>query len=139
VAKRTVIRQLPDGSTEVKSTGCLGGAIAWLVGISLLIYALVSPAQDYPWWEAMLTYLGMAVITGLAIWGYVRHQRKVKAQTPGGATLKQANPTTPPMPPAASPKGVALSTELTRLAALHRNGALSDAEFQTAKNRLLDH
>jgi len=137
VAKRTIIKQLPDGSTEVKTQGCLGNAVAILFGFALLIYALVSPAQDYPWWGAALTYMGMAAITGFVIWGYARHQRRIKAQAPFGATPQQANPTVPAKPPVVPPRGVALSTELTRLAVLHRNGTLTDAEFQAAKNRLL--
>jgi hypothetical protein len=139
MAKRTIIKQLPDGSTEVKTQGCLGSAVAIFFGFALLIYALVSPAQDYPWWGATLTYLGMAAITVFVIWGYARHQRKVKAQTPSVAP-KPVIPSVPPSSPAPVARGTvapSLSVELMRLTALHRNGALSDAEFQTAKNRLL--
>ena len=76
MAKRTVIRRLPDGSTEIKTTGCLGNALGWLVGIALLIYAVVGPAENYPWWEAMLTYLGEAALLALVIWLYLRHKRQ---------------------------------------------------------------
>ena len=75
--RRTIIKTLPDGSTEVKtsSSSCLGTLIAWVVGISLLIWAIVSPLE-YPWWEALLTYLALAGFIALVIWAYVRQKRK---------------------------------------------------------------
>jgi hypothetical protein len=53
--------------------------IAWIVGISLLIYAIVSPLE-YPWWGALLTYLGLAGFTALVIWLYVRQKKTTQGK-----------------------------------------------------------
>ena len=60
------------------------------------------------------------------------------APAPGPAPVAAAasGPATPPEP---APAGPAFVAELERLARLHESGALSDAEFETAKARLLEH
>jgi hypothetical protein len=82
MAKRTVTKTLPDGTTVSKTSGCFGSTIAVLFAISLLIWAVVGPAEEYSPAEASLVYFGMALVIGLIIWAVVRYQRKVKAQQP---------------------------------------------------------
>lgn len=49
--KRTVIRRLPDGSTEVTevSQGCVTATLAWIFWIWLGAFVLVAPAEMGLW------------------------------------------------------------------------------------------
>jgi len=59
------------------------------------------------------------------------------AVPPPAAAAVPPPPVAPPPPPVAGAQTVDLVTALGRLAQLRDSGALSEAEFQTAKTRLL--
>ena len=99
MAKRTVTKTLPDGTTVSKTSGsgCFGTTIAVFFALSLIIWAIVGPAQEYSPGEAALVYIGMILVIGFIIRAVVRNQRKMKAQqSPGGVSGAVGNATTVP-------------------------------------------
>lgn len=61
--KRTVIRRLPDGSTEITtvSQGCVVTALSGIFWIWLGAFALVAPAQ-MGWWSVPLYTIEAAIV-----------------------------------------------------------------------------
>jgi hypothetical protein len=64
-----------------------------------------------------------------------QQQAEAQAYEQQQYAAQQAPPPPPPAPSAAADVG--LGDQLTKLAELHQQGVLSDAEFATAKQRLL--
>ncbi|MBK7460561.1 MAG: SHOCT domain-containing protein [Betaproteobacteria bacterium] len=68
--------------------------------------------------------------------GYLKSQ-DLEAQSPEDALAKAASKSTKRSTAPASDQQSDLSTQITRLNELRRQGALSDAEYQAAKDKLL--
>lgn len=120
-------RQLSEGSR----TGFRIHATVY-VAVNLLLIAiwastwLLNDATGYPWFIYPLLGWGIGLAAHYAA---VRNHITLWAGQP---LPEVAQPSSGPVPSAPS-----TATELTRLAELHRSGALSDEEFSAAKAKLL--
>jgi len=138
------VTKQPDGSTDVTVTrtdlGCLGG---FATGVAVLfgLGAIVALFQTQ-WAAAGICLLLCAIC--LPNFAKRRRAAAVAAAMPGPPTLERKGGVLGSLATQgtakraeAGPKSVSLADELTKLAALHDQGVVSDEEFATIKQRLL--
>ncbi len=110
---------------SLKTSGA-GGFLGWVIA-SLVPWSANWAAPISPWWLIACA----AVVSGYSWWFYRSLARSESLQRGGvparGVVLEVEKPSTD-----------TITDQLQRLAELHRRGDLTDAEFATAKRRILD-
>lgn len=143
--RRFRVTKQPDGSTDVTITrtdlGCLGG-FATGVAVFFGIGAIVALFQAQ-WAAAGICLL----LCGICLPNFAKRRRAaaVAADKPGPPKLERTGGLFGGLAAQGAAKGadvapppVSLADELMKLAALHDQGVLSDEEFSTIKERLLN-